>query len=43
MDVQLRNAKGETEEEFLKNYDPNRYPCPAVTVDIIVFKNKVIV
>ena len=40
MDVQLRNAKGETEEEFLKNYDPNRYPCPAVTVDIIVFQKQ---
>ena len=40
MDVQLRNAKGETEEEFLKNYNPNRYPCPAVTVDIIVFQKQ---
>ena len=40
MDLQLRNMKGETEEEFLKNYDSKRYPCPAVTVDIIVFQKQ---
>lgn len=40
MDLQQRNRKGETEEEFLKNYDPNRYPCPAVTVDILVFQKQ---
>lgn len=34
---QIRNAKGQTEDEFLKAYDPNKYPCPAVSVDILVF------
>lgn len=40
MCTQLRNAKGETEEEFLKAYDPSRYPCPALSVDIVIFQKQ---
>lgn len=31
------NAKGQTEEEFLNTYDPLRYPCPALSVDMLIF------
>lgn len=31
------NAKGQTEEEFLKTYDASRYPCPALSVDMLIF------
>ncbi len=31
------NAKGQTEEEFLKAYDASRYPCPALSVDMLIF------
>ena len=31
------NAKGQTEEEFLKAYDAGRYPCPALSVDMLIF------
>lgn len=33
----LLNAKGETEEEFLRNYDSERYKKPSVTVDTLIF------
>ena len=33
------NAKGQTEEEFLKTYDASRYPCPALSVDMLIFSN----
>lgn len=33
----LKNAKGQTEEEFLKAYDATRYPCPALSVDMLIF------
>lgn len=33
----LLNEKGETLEEFLKNYDPAKYERPSVTVDMAVF------
>ena len=33
----LKNAKGQTEEEFLKVYDATRYPCPALSVDMLIF------
>ena len=36
---QERNAKGETLEEFLEAYDPNRYQNPSVTVDTIVIRH----
>lgn len=34
-----RNAAGETLEEFLDAYDPNRYQNPSVTVDTIVIRH----
>lgn len=33
----LKNDKGETESQFLKNYDSNKYQKPSVTVDLLVF------
>lgn len=33
-----RNEDGLTLEEFLKDYDPNAYPNPSVTADILVFQ-----
>lgn len=36
MSEPLRNEKGETLEEFLAHYDPDRYPHPSYTVDIIL-------
>lgn len=36
-DVTRRNSKGQTLETFLKSYDPDRYPKPSVTTDIVVF------
>lgn len=35
--MELRNAQGQTEAEFLAAYDPNRYPRPSVTVDMVIF------
>ncbi len=39
MDDEIRNAQGLTEEEFLRQYDPDKYAFsnPAVTADIILF------
>ncbi len=33
---ELRNAKGQTEREFLEAYDPDIYPHPSCTVDMIL-------
>lgn len=38
MKNQIRNSKGQTEEEFLKEYDPSKYKKPSVTVDILIFR-----
>jgi len=39
VDDEIRNAQGLTEEEFLRQYDPDKYAFsnPAVTADIILF------
>lgn len=34
-----RNADGQTLEEFLESYDPNRFEHPSVTVDTLVFRH----
>ena len=34
--MEKRNAKGQTEEEFLRSYNPRKYQNPAVTVDMLV-------
>lgn len=34
---QLTNQQGLTEAEFLAQYNPNQYPKPSVTVDILLF------
>ncbi len=33
----LRNKQGQSEEEFLSEYDPGQYERPSVTVDMLVF------
>lgn len=33
----IRNKKGQTEEEFLREYDAAKYPSPFVTVDNLIF------
>ena len=35
--MDILDAKGLTEEQFLAQYDPGNYPRPSVTVDIVVF------
>lgn len=34
----VTDSKGLTEEEFLANYNPDKYPKPSLTADIIVFR-----
>ena len=34
--MEKRNSRGQTEEEFLREYDPDRYEKPSVTVDLLV-------
>lgn len=34
---ELRDSKGLTEAEFLACYNPNKYPKPSLTADILVF------
>ncbi len=34
--MEIKNSLGQTEEEFLRSYDPDRYEKPSVTVDILV-------
>lgn len=36
-DKELRNAKGQNEQEFLEAYKPGNYERPSVTVDILIF------
>ena len=33
----LRDEKGRTEEEFLRDYDDSRYPHPSLTADNLIF------
>ena len=35
--MEVRDQNGMTETEFLKQYDPDRYEKPAVTVDMLIF------
>ncbi len=35
---ELRDKKGLTEEEFLRQYDPDKYPKPSLTADIVIFR-----
>ncbi|MDR0468654.1 MAG: NUDIX hydrolase [Peptococcaceae bacterium] len=35
--MELLDANGLTEEQYLKQYDPGDYPQPSMTVDIVVF------
>ncbi len=35
---EIRDANGLTEEQFLQQYDGNRYPKPSLTADIVIFK-----
>jgi ADP-ribose pyrophosphatase YjhB (NUDIX family) len=39
-DYDERDADGVTLRDFLKNYDPNKYERPAVTVDNLIFKKE---
>ena len=36
--MEKRDANGLTEKEFLKQYDPDKYPKPSLTADILVFR-----
>ncbi len=33
-----RDKKGLTEEEFLRQYDPGKYPRPSLTADVVIFR-----
>ena len=35
---ELRDKRGLTEEEFLRQYNPDKYPKPFLTADIVVFR-----
>ena len=35
---ELLDKKGLTEAEFLRQYDPDKYPKPSLTADIVVFR-----
>ena len=35
-----KNEKGQTLEEFLKEYDPYKYKNPCVTTDAVIFSCK---
>lgn len=37
-DKRLRDKNGLTEEEFLAQYSPKKYPQPSLTADICVFR-----
>ena len=37
---QLLDKKGLTEEEFLRQYDSDKYPKPSVTADIVIFRER---
>lgn len=34
--MEVKDKNGKTLDEFLKGYDPNKYPRPSVTVDMII-------
>lgn len=34
------DKKGLTEEEFLRQYNPDKYPKPSLTADIVVFRER---
>ena len=38
--MEKRDAKGLTEAEFLRQYNPDKYPKPSLTADILVFRKK---
>ncbi len=38
--MEKRDSKGLTEEEFLRQYNPDKYPKPSLTADILVFRKK---
>lgn len=38
--MEKRDAKGLTEKEFLAQYNPDKYPKPSLTADILVFRKK---
>lgn len=38
--MEIKNAKGETEEQFLKRYNKEAYPKASHTVDMIIFTKK---
>ena len=35
---ELRDKNGLTEEEFLRQYDADKYPKPALTADVVIFR-----
>jgi len=35
--IGMKNSRGQTEEEYLRSYNPDKYPKPALTVDILIF------
>lgn len=35
--MELRDKNGLTEQEFLAQYKPGNYPCPSMTVDMLIF------
>lgn len=37
--MEVRNNKGQTEEEFLKEYNPDKYKKPSVTVDNVIIQD----
>lgn len=37
-DQVLRDAKGLTEEEFLSQYNADKYPKPSLTADVVIFR-----
>lgn len=37
-DQVLRDAKGLTEEEFLAQYNADKYPKPSLTADVVIFR-----
>lgn len=38
MEKQLRDKNGLTEEEFLRQYDSDKYPKPSLTADMVIFR-----
>lgn len=38
--MEIKNDLGQTEEEFLKNYNPDKYKKPSVTVDNVIIQDR---